>query len=127
MLGEGARDAAGTFTITLIWQHCFQAGPPACTGPHLRLGWGGSGEEFEEGRPGFLGLPKEASHTEPLSQEVQMGPRTDWETQAAPPQAPVPQPSLPGAPFGGKGSPRAPGRKGGPSPTAATLASLPRA
>lgn len=39
-LGEGSKDAAGTLTITFIWHHCFQAGPPASTGPHLRLGWG---------------------------------------------------------------------------------------
>lgn len=75
------------------------------------------------GRPGFLSLPKEAPHTEPLSQEVQTRPQTGRETQAAPPRAPAPHP--PGAPFGGTGSPRAPKRKGGPSPTAAVVASLP--
>ena len=39
-LGEGSKDTAGTLTITFIWHHCFQAGPSAPTGPHLRLGWG---------------------------------------------------------------------------------------
>lgn len=56
-----------------------------------------------------------------------MRPRTGWETQAAPPQAPAPNPALQEPPFGGTGSPGHQEEKGAPSPTAAIVASLPKA
>lgn len=98
----------------------YRLGAPASTGPSSRLGWGRIKRRIRR-RPGFPVLPKEASHTEPLSQEVQMRPPNRLRNPGCPSPASSPQPSPPGAPLGGTK------RKGAPSPTAAVVASLPEA
>lgn len=98
----------------------------ACARPSLKLGWGRIRRRIW-GRPSFVSLPKEAPHTEPLSQDTQTRPQRGREAQAAPPQTPVPYPAPEEPHLQVRGSPETPRRKGGPSPTAAAVASLPEA